>query len=91
MKAIKTETKTHKDKEKDLSQKLNMFDRLPDHCLTCNSPFDRKNREQVQSWFVIVKNAEQSVKIYCPECWNKATKAVEEYYGEKNDTDSTNV
>lgn len=83
MKQIKSETKSHKDKEKDLKQKLNMFDRLPDHCLTCNSPFDRKNREQVQSWFVVVKNEEQSVKIYCPECWHKATKLVEEYYGEK--------
>lgn len=89
MKPIKQNTKSNKDKQKDLKQKLNMFDRLPDHCLTCNSPFDRKNKEQVQSWFVVVKNAEQSVKIYCPECWNKATKVVEEYYqqkGQKQDT-----
>ena len=84
MKSIKQKTKSNKDKQKDLQQKLNMFDRLPDHCLTCNLHFDRKNKEQVQSWFVVVKNAQQSVKIYCPECWNKATKVVEEYYGEKN-------
>ena len=84
MKPIKAETKSHKDKEKDLKQKLNMFDRLPDHCLTCNSPFDRKNREQVQSWFVVVKNAEQKCNLYCPECWHKATKLVEEHYGTKN-------
>lgn len=83
MKPIKDKPKSHKDKEKDLKQKLNMFDRLPECCLTCNSPFDRKNREQVQSWFVVVKNAEQSVKIYCPECWEKATKLVEDFYGNK--------
>jgi uncharacterized protein with PIN domain len=83
MKPIKAETKSHKDKEKDLKQKLNMFDRLPDHCLTCNSPFDRKNREQVQSWFVVVKNAENKVNLYCPSCWEKATKLVEETYGVK--------
>jgi uncharacterized protein with PIN domain len=91
MKPIKAETKSHKDKEKDLKQKLNMFDRLPDHCLTCNSPFDRKNREQVQSWFVVVKNAENKVNLYCPSCWEKATKLVEEHYGEKNDTYSTDI
>jgi uncharacterized protein with PIN domain len=85
MKPIKSETKSHKDKEKDLKQKLNMFDRLPDHCLTCNKPFNRKDKEHVQSWFVVVKNSEQSVKIYCPECWDKATKIVEEYYKVKNE------
>ena len=91
MKQIKPETKIHKNKEKDLKQKLNMFDRLPDQCLTCNSPFDRKNREQVQSWFVVVKNAENKVNLYCPGCWEKATKLVEEFYGEKNATNSSNI
>ena len=83
MKPIKEKSKPHKDKEKDLKQKLNMFDRIPDHCLTCNSPFSRKNREQVQSWFVVVKNAENKVNLYCPSCWDKATKLVEEVYGTK--------
>ena len=83
MKPIKDKQKSHKDKEKDLKQKLNMFDRLPDHCLTCNKPFDRKNKEQVQSWFVVVKNADNKVNLYCPSCWDKATKLVEEVYGTK--------
>jgi uncharacterized protein with PIN domain len=92
MKSIKPENKSHKDKEKDLKQKLNMFDRLPDKCLTCNSPFDRKNREQVQSWFVVVKNAENKVNLYCPSCWGKATSLVEQVInGEKNVTDSTDL
>jgi hypothetical protein len=91
MKPIKQKTKSHKDKQKDLKQKLNMFDRLPDKCLTCGISFDRKNKEQVQSWFVVVKNEEQKCNLYCPECWHKATKLVEEYYGEKNDTNSTDL
>lgn len=91
MKPIKPESKSHKDKQKDLKQKLNMFDRLPDHCLTCQKQFDRKNKEQVQSWFVVVKNETQTVNLYCPDCWTKATKLVEEFYGEKNATDSSNV
>lgn len=91
MKSIKKINKSTKDTQKDLKQKLNMFDRIPDHCLTCNSDFDKKNKEQVQSWFVVVKNETQTVNLYCPECWTKATKLVEQFYGEKNDTDSTNV
>jgi uncharacterized protein with PIN domain len=92
MKPIKPENKSHKNKEKDFKQKLNMFDRIPDHCLTCNSPFDRKNREQVQSWFVVVKNAENKVNLYCPSCWGKATSLVEQVInGEKNVTDSSDL
>jgi hypothetical protein len=91
MKPIKDKTKSHKDKQKDLKQKLNMFDRLPDHCLTCQKEFDRKNREQVMTWFVVVKNEEQKCNLYCPDCWTKATKLVEEFYGEKNATNSSDV
>ena len=91
MKPIKPQSKSHKDKEKDLKQKLNMFDRIPDNCLTCNKPFDRKSKEQVQSWFVVVKNAENKVNLYCPSCWTKATNLVKETYGVKDDSDSSNI
>lgn len=85
MKPIKDKPKSHKDKEKDLKQKLNMFDRLPENCLTCQKQFDRKSREQVMSWFVVVKNETQTVNLYCPDCWTKATKLVEEFYGNKKE------
>ncbi len=78
MKKIETNKQSHKEKEKDLSQKINMFDRLPENCYNCEADFDRKNKEQVQSWFVVVKNKEQSVKVYCPPCWEKAQKALQE-------------
>ena len=83
-KKIKNKTTSFKSTQKDLKQKLNMFDRIPDKCLTCNKDFDKKDKQQVQTWFVVVKNAENSVKIYCPECWNKATQLVKEFYGEKD-------
>jgi hypothetical protein len=60
-----------------------MFDRLPDHCYTCEAPFDRKNKQQVQSWFVVVKNAEQSVKVYCPQCWDKAKQIAKDFFEKK--------
>jgi hypothetical protein len=55
--------------EKELTEKLNMFDRLPDSCLTCEKDFDKKNKKMVKEWFVIVRNEENSVNLYCPECW----------------------
>ena len=84
MKKIEPNKQTNKEKQKDLSQKLNMFDRLPDECYTCEAPFDRKNKQQVQSWFVVVKNAEQSVRIYCPECWDKAQKSLQKLIDDFN-------
>lgn len=91
MKSIKKITKSAKDTKKDLKQKLNMFDRMPDNCLACNKDFDKKDKQQVQTWFVVVKNETQTVNLYCPECWNKATKLVQDFLEKKNDTDSTNV
>lgn len=91
MKKINLNKKTNKEKSKDLKQKLNMFDRLPDHCLTCDEPFDKKNREQAQSWFVVVKNSEQSVKIYCPECWDEATKLIKDLNGGKDVSESPDL
>lgn len=84
MKKINPNKKTNKEKQKDLSQKLNMFDRLPDECYACEAPFDRKNKQQVQSWFVVVKNAEQSVKVYCPECWDKSQKSLQKLIDDFN-------
>lgn len=95
MKSIKKNKKTHKQTQRDLKQKMNMFDRLPENCLTCLEPFDRKNKEQVQSWFVVVKNEENKVRLYCPDCWQKAKDIVEDFrkrVEEKNETTkSTNM
>ena len=63
-----------------------MFDKLGDCCLTCKKPFDKKDKEQVKTWFVVVKNAENSVNTYCPDCWGKATALVQQIMnGENND------
>lgn len=79
MKQIKQNKKTHKQTQRDLKQKMNMFDRLPENCLTCLEPFDRKNKEQVQSWFVVVRNKENKVHLYCPTCMEKAKEIIEDF------------
>lgn len=71
--------------EKELQDKINMFDKLGDACMTCSKPFDKKNREQVQSWNVVVRKKENKVNLYCPECWTKAQDIIEEFTRRQND------
>ena len=67
-----------KAKEKDLNEKINMFNRLPDECLVCDAKFDKNNKEMVQDWYVVVRNETKIVKLYCPECWNRAKDLIEQ-------------
>ena len=76
-KKIKRVTNSKKQAKKDLQQKMNMFDRLPDECSACLAPFDKKNKDMVMSWHVVVREEESVVRLYCPDCWRKATSLVE--------------
>ena len=71
--------------EEDLAKQLMMFDQLPDECSACVKPFDKKNREMVMSWNVVVRNDEKQVRLYCPSCWEAAQKAIKKVYGELDD------
>ena len=61
----------------ELEQKLGLFDKLPDLCLSCHKPFDKKNKSMVMSWSVVVREQEGIVRLYCPDCWKKATDIAE--------------
>jgi hypothetical protein len=65
--------------EKDLSEKVGMFDQLPDECTACTLAFDKKDKEMVKSWFVVVKNEQNVVNLYCPPCWENAQKMLNEF------------
>ena len=67
-----------KSAEKDIKQKLNMFDRIPDRCMMCTKAFDKTDREQVKSWTVVERRAQKSVNLYCPECWKDGTNLARE-------------
>ena len=64
---------------KDLADKIMLFDRLPDHCLTCNLDFDKNDKKQIMEWSVVVRKEQGVVRLYCPDCWNKAKSLVEGY------------
>ena len=73
----KKPTLTKKQAEKDLKEKLNMFDKLPAECTACTAPFDKKNRDMVNSWNVVVRTRENVVRLYCPPCWEQAIAVLE--------------
>jgi Zn finger protein HypA/HybF involved in hydrogenase expression len=73
----KNEKKAKKLAEQELATKIALFGKLPDKCLTCDTLFDKMNKEQVMSWNVVVK--EELVRLYCPECWSKATEIIKNF------------
>jgi len=75
-KIARKQQKEMKKIQKAMAKKLNMFDRLSDKCSVCDQDFDKKNRKQVSSWKVVVK--EEKVTLYCPPCWAAITESMEE-------------
>tara|TARA_B100000700_G_C14338054_1_gene531350 strand:+ start:194 stop:358 length:165 start_codon:yes stop_codon:yes gene_type:complete len=47
--------------------------------MTCEKKFDKTNRDDVNSFRVIVREKEEVVNLYCDECWKKATNIVENF------------
>jgi hypothetical protein len=62
------------------SDKISQFNKLPEQCTTCEKGFDRQDREMLQSWNVVVR--QEVVRLFCPECMDKAKQVVEKYGGE---------
>ena len=61
-----------KDGTEEVAEKVALFGKLEDECLVCAKPFDKKDKEMVMSWNVVVRESEEKVNLYCPECWNGA-------------------
>ena len=62
----------------ELESKMALFGKMPDECLTCEKPFDKKDKDMAMTWSVIVHD-EEVVRLYCPECWDKAIKITEDF------------
>jgi hypothetical protein len=75
----KIKRKKLKQAEKELATKVSLFGLLGDQCLVCAKPFDKKNKEQVMSWSVVVKNEKNEVNLYCDVCWDKAANIVDDF------------
>ena len=78
MSSLSKKLRRNKEKaaKKELQKKVGLFNKLEDHCLVCQKDFDKKNKDMVMSWSVVVR--EDKVRLYCPECWERAKKLIEE-------------
>ena len=76
------EKKVGKDNSQKLADKIFQFDKLPDECLACLKPFDMKSKEMATTWNVVIRDKD-TVRLYCPECWDTAQKVLKQYKKEK--------
>ena len=81
--------KNKKNKNKDVQEKIGLFNKLPDECLVCCKAFDKPNKEMVASWNVVVREKSQIVRLYCPDCWQKAKEILESIKSENSDNRKT--
>jgi hypothetical protein len=56
------ERKTGSKVAQNFSDKISQFGKLPDQCTTCDKPFDKKDRDMLASWNVVVRQ-EQLVSL----------------------------
>ena len=92
MSSLSKKLRRNKEKaaKKELQKKVGLFNKLEDHCLVCQKDFDKKNKDMVMSWSVVVR--EDKVRLYCPECWERAKKLIEEIKdGEQRRKNSTEI
>ena len=60
-----------------IANQVALFEKLPEMCLTCEKSFDKKSKEMAKTWNVVVKDKD-TVRLYCPECWNRANEIIKE-------------
>lgn len=63
--------------EQNLSEKIFLFNKIPDACNTCAEPFDKKDKAMALSWKVVIREEKQQVRLFCPVCINKAKEAID--------------
>ena len=74
---IEKEAKKELKADKEFQAKVALFGKLEDNCLVCSKPFDKQNKEMVMSWYVAVRQQEEVVNLYCPECWDRGLTLVQ--------------
>jgi len=71
------EKKMGKDASDNLAEKIFQFNKLPEQCSACQKEFDKKNKDMVQSWNVVVR--QETVRVFCPECIKKTQEIIDEH------------
>lgn len=77
--------KKGKTKTTALEGKMDLFDKIPENCLTCEEPFDKKSKAMALTWSVVIREKENKVHLYCPKCWSMAKSIIANYNKENKD------
>jgi hypothetical protein len=64
-----------------MSDQVALFGKLPESCNACKKEFDKKNKDMVTSWNVVVR--QEVVRLFCPDCIQKTQQALQNI-GEQN-------
>lgn len=67
-----------------MSTQMDQFGKLPQKCDACQEPFDKKDKDMIQSWSVVVK--QETVRLFCPHCIRKTQEALENVSKENIET-----
>ena len=62
--------------EQNLSEKIFLFNQIPDACTTCAEPFDKADKGMSISWRVVVREEKKQIHLFCPTCINKTKEAI---------------
>ena len=63
------------DPTQELSNKVAQFSKLPEGCMACKKDFDKKDKEMINTWSVVVK--QDIVRLFCPEYIKKTQEALD--------------
>jgi len=77
----KKDNKAKKELDKEVesvNNSITMFQRRPNECSACDKPFPEKDREAHMTWQVVVRNEQETVRLFCPECQEKVKTRVTE-------------
>jgi hypothetical protein len=69
------------DAEQAMAEQVHMFGKLPAQCDICQKSFDKKDKDMVFSWSVVVRS--ETVRLFCPQCIEKTKEVLDEYAKEK--------
>ena len=76
------EKKMGKENSQKIAEKIFQFDQLPEECLTCLKPYDKTDKQMAMTWNVVVQDKD-TVRLYCPDCWQMAKSLIAEYKKER--------
>ena len=68
--------KMGKDASTRVAAQVMQFSKLPTQCSACEKGFDKKDKDMVQSWNVVVR--QEAVRLFCPECITKTQEVISE-------------